>query len=64
MSLVDSAAAFERKRKEQREGDALFEGLSAQGIRDFSTLAFALGTPQKAPTDEQFDDLGAQFRHW
>ena len=27
-------------------------------MTDFSTLAFTLGTPQKAPTDEQFEDLG------
>ena len=60
MSIVDSAAAFERKCREQREGEALFEGLSAQGIRDYSTLAFALGTPQKAPNDEQFEELGAK----
>lgn len=26
----------------------------------FSTLAFTLGTPHKAPTDEQFEDLGAK----
>ena len=58
MSLVDSEAAFERKCKELRDGADLFNGLIAQGIKDFSTLAFALGTPQKAPTDEQFDELG------
>ena len=29
-------------------------------MTDFSTLAFTLGTPQKAPTDEQFEDLGGK----
>ena len=58
MSLVDSAAAFERKCKDLRGGDILYEGLSALGITDFSTLAFKLGTPQKPPTDDQFDTLG------
>ena len=58
MSLVDSAAAFERKCKDLRGGDILYEGLSALGITDFSTLAFTLGTPQKPPTDDQFDTLG------
>ena len=60
MSLVDSSAAFERKCRDLKGGDELFEGLSALGIGDFSTLAFTLGTPQKPPTDEQFDALGAK----
>ena len=49
MSLVDSAAAFERKCKDLRGGEDLFNGLIGLGIRDFSTLAFTLGTPQKPP---------------
>ena len=60
MSLVDSSAAFERKCRDLKGGDTLFEGLAALGISDFSTLAFTLGTPQKPPTDEQFDALGAR----
>ena len=60
MSLVDSSAAFERKCRDFKGGDTLFEGLAALGISDFSTLAFTLGTPQKPPTDEQFDALGAR----
>eukprot|EP00435_Cladocopium_sp_Y103_P065553 s1396_g27.t1 len=58
MSIVDSAAAFERKCKELRGGDDLFTGLKNLGVSDFSTLAFTLGTPQKAPSDEQFAELG------
>ena len=60
MSLVDSSAAFGRKCRDFKGGDTLFEGLAALGISDFSTLAFTLGTPQKPPTDEQFDALGAR----
>ena len=60
MSIVDSAAAFERKCRELRGGDELFDGLSNLGVKDFSTLAFTLGTPQKAPSDQQFEDLGAK----
>ena len=60
MSLGDSAAAFERKCKDLRGGEDLFNGLIGLGIRDFSTLAFTLGTPQKPPTDEQFDLLGTK----
>ena len=60
MSLVDSSAAFERKCRDLKGGDELFEGLSALGIGDFTTLAFTLGTPQKPPTDDQFDTLGSK----
>ena len=60
MSIVDSAAAFERKCKELRGGEDLFNGLNTLGVTDFSTLAFTLGTPQKAPTDEQFEDMGSK----
>ena len=55
MSIIDSEAAFERKCKELRNCDELFNGLDRLGIKDFSTLAFTLGTP---PTDEQFEELG------
>ena len=60
MSIVDSAAAFERKCKELGGGEDLFNGLNTLGVTDFSTLAFTLGTPQKAPTDEQFEDMGSK----
>ena len=60
MSIIDSEAAFERKCKDLRNGEELYNGLQQIGVRDFSTLAFTLGTPQKAPTDEQFEDLGAK----
>lgn len=60
MSLVDSAAAFERKCKELKGGDEMFDGLEKLGVSDFSTLAFVLGTPQKAPSDDQFTDLAGK----
>ena len=60
MSIVDSEAAFERKCKELRNGTELYDGLFQLGVKDFSTLAFTLGTPQKAPTDVQFEELGAK----
>ena len=61
MSIVDSEAAFTRKCKELRNGAELHEGLARLEIKDFSTLAFALGTPQKAPTDNQFEELGQKI---
>jgi len=60
MSIVDSAAAFERKCKELKGGDELFDGLENLGVSDFSTLACALGTPQKAPSDDQFSELAGK----
>ena len=60
MSIVDSAAAFERKCEELKGGDELFDGLEKLGVSDFSTLAFALGTPQKAPSDDQFTELAGR----
>ena len=60
MSIVDNSAAFERKCKDLKGGDKLFEGLSALGIVDFTTLAFALGTPLKPPTEDQFETLGSK----
>ena len=60
MSIVDSAAAFERKCKELRGGEDLYTGLIGLGVKDFSTLAFTLGTPQKAPSDQQFEELGSK----
>ena len=60
MSLVDSAAAFERKCKDAKNGEDLFNGLKALGVTDFNTLAFTLGTPQKPPTEDQVADLGAK----
>ena len=58
MSIVDSASAFDRKCQELREDDDLLAGLKVLGVCDSSTLAFTLGTQQKAPTDEQFEGLG------
>ena len=55
MCIIVSEAAFERKCKEVRSCDELFNGLDRLGIKDFSTLAFTLGKP---PTDEQFEELG------
>ena len=67
MSIFDSAAAFERKCKELRGGEELITGLSTLGVTDFSTLAFTLGTSQRAPTNEQSEDLEVRFSnllHW
>lgn len=54
MSLVDSEAAF-RKRLEECIGDpAARTAAVAGGVTTFSSLAFAVGTPQSPPSDEDF----------
>ena len=50
MALVDSDASFEKRCAELQDG--LFDMFSDAGIRTFSGLAFAVGTPQRAPPDD------------
>ena len=51
MALVDSAASFEKRCNELHDG--LHDVFSDAGITTFSTLAFAVGTPQSAPADDE-----------
>lgn len=54
MALVDSEAAF-RKRLEEVVTDAgIRAAVIAGGIETFSALAFAVGTPQTPPSDDDF----------
>ena len=57
MSLVESIAAFTQRCNEVEPGGNLVNLLNAQNINTFSSLAFSMGTPQSAPTDQQFDTL-------
>ena len=50
MALVDSDASFEKRCVELQDG--LFDMFNDAGIRTFSGLAFAVGTPQRAPPDD------------
>ena len=57
MALVDSVASFEKRCKELQDG--LHETMVGSGIDTFSSLAFAVGTPQSAPPDidmQRFSD--------
>jgi hypothetical protein len=51
MALVDSAASFEKRCNELQDG--LHDVFSDSGITTFSSLAFAVGTPQSAPADDE-----------
>ena len=57
MTLVESNAAFVQRCNEMDASGNLVTLLNAQNISMFSGLAFAMGTPQSAPTDQQFDNL-------
>ena len=54
MALVDSIAAFEQRLGEVVADAAACAAITGNGIRTFSTLAFASGTPQSPPSDEAF----------
>eukprot|EP00435_Cladocopium_sp_Y103_P065100 s379_g27.t1 len=60
MTLVDSAASFEKRCSEIDDSGALLAGLKTNGIKSFSALAFTVGTPQVAPTDTQYEDLSVK----
>ena len=54
MALVDSEAAFEQRLREVLPTVAVRRAIINEGIRTFSGLAFASGTPQNPPTDDVF----------
>lgn len=55
MALVDSTAAFQARCNEIDDTGQLALVLSRQGITSFSSMAFAIGTPNQPPTDAVFD---------
>eukprot|EP00435_Cladocopium_sp_Y103_P033219 s1997_g8.t1 len=57
MSLVESSAAFTQRCNEVDSSGNLGTALGGQNITTFSGMAFSMGTPQTAPTDQQFDTL-------
>ena len=54
MALVDSEAAFGQRLAEVVTDANARQSVLAGGIRSFSMLAFASGTPQNPPSDEAF----------
>ena len=51
MILIDSTASFEKRCNDMDETGGLLTGLRGQDIKGFSTMAFTMGPPQLAPTD-------------
>jgi len=64
MSLIDSAASFEKRCTDIDSSGALWTGLKSQDVTCFSAFAFTIGTPQSAPTDTQYEELATKvFGH-
>jgi hypothetical protein len=60
MTLIDSAATFEKRCNDIDDTGGLLNGLKDQDIKCFSALAFTIGTPQVAPTETQYEDLATK----
>ena len=58
MALVESNAAFTQRCNEIDPTGNFGNALGTQNISTFSAMAFSLGTPQTAPTEQQFNTLG------
>ena len=58
MALVESTAAFTQRCGEIDPTGNFGNALGTQNITTFSALAFSLGTPQSAPTEQQYNTLG------
>ena len=61
MSLVESTAAFNQRCDEIVEDGSLKQALDGQGIKSHSAMAFAMGTPQMTPTEDQFVALAQRI---
>ena len=57
MSLADSGAAFEQHCKRVSHDGALYNLLVNHRINSLSALAFAVGTPQSPPSEDQFKEF-------
>ena len=57
MLLADSEAAYEQHCNRISPNGALLQMLTTQRINNFSSLAFACGTPQSPPSEEQFKEF-------
>ena len=60
MTLIDSVATFEKRCNDIDDTGSLLNGLKDQHVRCFSALAFTIGTPQAAPSENQYEELAAQ----
>lgn len=60
MAFIDSKAAFQQRCNELVVPAQLYDLLVAQQVETFSALAYAIGTPNRSPTDQEFDTFAAQ----
>ncbi|CAJ1457513.1 unnamed protein product [Effrenium voratum] len=57
MSLIDSTAAFKAHCDKIDDAGNLWNLVRSNGLRSMSQLAFAIGTPQSPPTEQEFKDF-------
>ena len=61
MTLVDSVAAFDARCNEIDDSGQLAVVLTRQGINTFSSMAFAMGTPNQPPTEVVFQAFATRL---
>lgn len=59
--MVDSVAAFEVRCSEIDDSGQTFTLLNREGLNTFSSLAFAIGTPNQPPTDAAVDQFAQRL---
>ena len=57
MSLIDSSAAFRSHCDRIDDSGNLWNLVRTNGLRNLSQLAFAIGTPQSPPTEQEFKEF-------
>ncbi|CAE7248436.1 unnamed protein product [Symbiodinium sp. CCMP2456] len=61
MALVDSKASFKTRCVDMCGNDTLYQKLAGKDIRTFSDLAFACGTPQSPPSQDDFRNFADEI---
>ncbi|CAE7394128.1 unnamed protein product, partial [Symbiodinium sp. CCMP2456] len=61
MALVDSKASFKTRCVDMCGNDTLYQRLAGKDIRTFSDLAFACGTPQSPPSQDDFRNFSDEI---
>ena len=59
-TVVGSEASFEGRCSELRKDGSLHDGLSAQRIKTYRSLAFSMGTPSAPPSEDEFKELASK----
>ena len=61
MSLIDSEAAFKTHCDRVDSSGGLWQILRANELKTFSALGFAIGTPQRPPSEDEFREFSIRL---